>query len=128
MEGAMNITMLYQNDSIKRLVTEVLGWEDYTVTSTPDPAEALRVIEESAEPCLILTDNLKVNPVAHEALARLRANPELRKWVRVIGIDVDSVRQMELDLGILDDIIAMPFTVTTLLDSIEANFSSLLAK
>ena len=124
----MNIIMLYQNDSIERLLTEVLGWEEYTVMSTPDPAEALRAIEESAEPCLILADNLKVNPAAREALTSWRANPELRKRVRVIGIDVDSVRQMELDWGILDDFITMPFTVETLLDGIETNFGKLLAQ
>ena len=68
----MNIIMLYQNDSIERLVMEVLGWEGYAATSTEDPVEMLRMIEESAVPCVVLTDNLKVNPAARDALATLR--------------------------------------------------------
>lgn len=83
------------------------------------------MIEENAEPCVVLTDNLKVNPTGREALSTLRASPALRARVRVIGLDVESVRQMELGWDILDDFVSMPFTAMTLLDSIEANASKL---
>lgn len=117
----MRIVILSFEPSIARLLQEVLALEGYRFTVTRDPAEALCMIEESAELCVVLTDNLKVNPAGREALSTLRASPALRARVRVIGLDIESVRQMELDWDILDDFIGLPFTVTTLLESIEAN-------
>lgn len=124
----MNIIMLYQNDSIERVFRPLLEMDGYTVTSTDNPAEALRLIESSAEPLVILADNLKVNPAGVEALTRLRANPALRKRVRVIGFDIDSVREMEMSWGILDDFVAMGLKDLTLFDTIEANFAKLPAQ
>lgn len=49
----------------------------------------------------------------------------LRARVRVIGLDIEPVRQMGLDWGILDDFIVLPFTAETLLESIEANLGAL---
>lgn len=124
----MNVIVLYQNDSIERLVRSLLEMDGYTVTSTDDPAEALRLIEASAGPLVIMADNLKVNPAGVEALRSLRANPELGKRVRVIDFDIASVREMELSWGILDDFVDMGFTSETLLESIEANFARLSAQ
>lgn len=121
----MRIVILSFEPSIARLLQVVLELEGYRFTVTRDPAEALRMIEESAEPCIVLTDNLKVNPAGSEALSTLRASPALRARVRVIGLDVESVRQMELGWDILDYFVSMPFTAMTLLDSIEANASKL---
>lgn len=125
MEDAGNILLFWFDPSIRWILQEILPLEGYAVMATHDPAELLRVIEQSAEPCLILTDNLKVNPAGVEALRRLRANPELGKRVRVIGFDIDSVRELELSWGILDDFVAMGVRDLTLPDTIEAHMDAL---
>ena len=124
----MNILVLYQNDSIERLLKDVLELDGYAVTTTGDPAEALRMIEASAQPLIVVADNLKVNPAGVEALTRLRAHPALRQRIRVIGFDIESVREMEMSWGILDDFAAMDSLSMALLDSIEANVAQLAAQ
>ena len=107
MKGAKTILLFWFESSIKRFLEEILPLDGYTVTAIHDPTEALRLIEASAGPLVVLADNLKVNPGGVEALRNLRANPTLSKRVRVIGFDIDSAEQMELDSGAIDAFVPM---------------------
>lgn len=86
--SAYALVILNYDTSIAKLLQVVLELEGYRFTVARDPAEALRLIEENAVPCVVLADNLKVNPAGRDALSTLRATPALQALVRVIGLDV----------------------------------------
>lgn len=108
----MRIVMLYFADSLERLMRFAFESDGFEFISTRDPDEALRELEASATPCVLLTDNYKVNvfsPIIRDALTRLRANPALQGKVWVIGMDTPNpTTQVLLDAGLLDEWLRMP--------------------
>lgn len=110
----------------ERRIQAVLEQGGYIVTATSDPAKAVRAIEECVDRSIVLTDTLGVNPVGNEVLSMLNARPELRRRVRVVGLDMKPVHHlMKLGLDILEDFISTPFSNKAVLDLIKSNFDKL---
>lgn len=63
----MNSVMLYFDIYIGKVVQAVIAFEGYQITSTNDPDVALRALEASATPCILITDNFGVNLVINGA-------------------------------------------------------------
>lgn len=78
----MRVLFLYFENTIRYSVQAILELEDYIVIATRQATEVIRVIEDSDNSYVLLTDNFSVNPEAFEALTVLRQRPELRHRVK----------------------------------------------
>ncbi len=116
---SVTIVALYFDPSIGSILREALELEGYAVVATREAEEALRAIGESEGLCILLTDNYVVSPVAREALSRLAAAPALRSRVRVIGMS--AYHPQSVPAGLVDGYMGLPFTMETLLETIEAH-------
>lgn len=117
---SVTIVALYFDPSIGSILREALELEGYAVVvATREAEEALRAIGESGGLCILLTDNYVVSPVAREALSRLAAAPALRSRVRVIGMS--AYHPQSVPAGLVDGYMGLPFTMETLLETIEAH-------
>jgi hypothetical protein len=106
----MQIVMLYFEDSLERIMRFAFESDGFAFTSTMDPDEALRALEASATPCVLLTDNYPVNPIISDALTRLRANPALAGKVWVIGLGAPVVNPLFfMDPGLVDEWFRTPW-------------------
>lgn len=106
----MQVVMLNFEPSLQRLMRMLFESESYSFTSTMDPDEALRALEASAKPCILITDNFNVNPTSRDTLTRLRANPELQGKVWIIILDsANPFTQSNLDQGLMDEWFPLPF-------------------
>lgn len=81
----MNILILYFNPDVQELLELVLDVENYDWIATQHATEAIRIIAESADSCLLLADNFDVNPEARQAFTMLHDRPDLRQRVWVVG-------------------------------------------
>jgi hypothetical protein len=116
----MKILILYVEPTIWYMLQQVLELEEYADIRTRNSSEAVRDIEESTDSYLLLTDNLHVNPEVREALAVLRDNSDLRQRLWVVNLAVWSESAWITD-GLIDEHLAMPFTVDQVLSIVEAH-------
>jgi DNA-binding NtrC family response regulator len=101
-----------------------VGLDGYTITSTKNADETIRILEEySDESFLLFADNTIFNAEAMRVFAMVRSSPAVRRRVRIIGWnglrDLDYLQ--ERADGMLDDFLPMPFTLDQLLSCIASN-------
>lgn len=117
----MRVLFLYLEESVRHMVQLVLEAEGYTIVATRSAAEAIRIIEDSTNQYVLLTDNFSVNSESLGALTTLCQHPELRQRVTVIGVSArsDVMSTSWMTGRLLDDHLMMPYTYDQLLAIIE---------
>lgn len=117
----MKILILYFEPSNRQFLQLCLEGDGYTSIAMQSAAEVVQTIEDSSDYFLLFTDNYHVNPEAHEAFTTLRARPELRQRVWIVGLTALDVlaRQLQAD-GLMDEHLPLPFTLDQVLDTVEA--------
>lgn len=120
--ATMNVVILSFEASLEPVFRMILECAGYDFATTTQPDEAFHALESSDGSCILVTDNVKVNPVIYSALTALNAQTDLRQRVRVIGVDTPTVvSEQYLAAGLLDAFIAMPFSPADVIDAITAS-------
>ena len=120
----MQILFVNHEESLRQLFHMAVASEGFTITSTQSAAEAIGILEGSLdESFLLFADNTIFNVEAIRVFAMLRASPEVRRRVRIIGWNVFHDRDylQERAEGMLDDFLSMPFNADQLLGCIATN-------
>ncbi|HEX9037367.1 MAG TPA: hypothetical protein VF808_10295 [Ktedonobacterales bacterium] len=108
----MQMIMLYYVDSLEQLMRAIMELEGVPFSSTDDPDDAIRMMEASASPCVLFTDNYKANRTIRATLTRVRANSALRGKVWIVGMDTQNpLTEVFLRAGLIDEWLSLPFPV-----------------
>jgi CheY-like chemotaxis protein len=109
------ILVLSFDPSIRKLLTEVLTLDGFTVTTAYTAAETLERLEHDAHPAIVLMDNYQVSEQARAFAHTLFARPDLHQRVKLVGL---AVQRWE-ELAPLDEYLRMPFSARDLFELID---------
>ena len=110
------ILVIDDDTSICELITEILSDEGHEVTSTRDPARALKMIEQRP-PALILLDLSIADQNAEELVAAIRRLPGETISIIVVSAHT-NIGQRAQAVG-ADGYLPKPFDVPILLDTVQ---------
>jgi DNA-binding NtrC family response regulator len=106
--------------SIERMVAEVLTMEGFQVQHVYTNTDARTLLDSSDDEQIVLIDNLQGHDEGQQFLHELRQQPGLRLRLKVVcmaaWVNCEWARQEYGD--VLDAYLAMPFTVSQLLDTL----------
>lgn len=118
----MNIIILSFEPNLGDMLQLILEAEGYPCVFTASADDVIRAIEGASGPTLLLADNFHLSPEAQQAFTAFRDHPELRSRVTIVGLSgmIEGARQWMTD-NVIDDHVALPFTLERLLHIIEAH-------
>lgn len=118
--GCETILLIEDNDTVRAMVSELLGDFGYTVYSAGHPERALDMLKEITEKIgLVITDVIMPGMNGQQLFTRIRANhPEIDKVLYMSGYTNNViVTDGELDDGI--NFLQKPFTVDALMGKVK---------
>ncbi len=113
----LKLLLVEDDDAVRGLARRILGWAGYDVTVATDAAQALTLVENGAEPSILVTDQVMPGMRGHQLAAKLRDRlPELRVLVCSghAGDLVDESAIQALEAKFLQK----PYTPDQLLDAL----------
>lgn len=122
-DGQPQIILLWFEDSLYRMFTDILALEGYCFVSARTAAEALEMCEAEGEQWIVLMDNFQVSRQAVMFAETVFAQPELHARVKIVGVAVPLVQHLIQH----DKFIALPFNLESFLTPIEELFGELRA-
>ena len=114
------ILVVVDDATICELIAEILSEEGYEVTSSRDPARALKMIEQRP-PALILLDLSIADQSGEELVAAIRRLPG--QTISIIVVSAHTNVGQRADAVGADGYLPKPFDVRILLDTVQAILS-----